>query len=416
MLFILFIFVLLYFYYTTEVKKISKYITCAVELEPAILFCKLLCRLHFLKLKLCGRLPKLITITGSIGKSSLLNLIHVMLKDKYKCKKINYNSNKYIQLDILNINIRDTRIQKILSCAHTILFDFTKYDFLLIEVGISEKNDIDKHIELYPSFISCFTDLDYVHTEGLGDLDGICYEKSKLVNNSKYKIIKNNEIIRKYVENVDRIIVSADEMQYIFREQTMDHFKMNCIYKETNYNICIPNIQKEQFIPISYSSLICFCLEIASILKMTNGEVELYLSNYELPVSRSSLLVTTKNNTILDGSYNASFKSMIEILNSCITLNKSLNKQIIIILSDIKEMNPLFLNYYREVNKVINSMTTVEQVVLIGNIIKNYIIHKNIEYYDSTEEFINSNINYQNKLLVIKGSNYFRLKNIMNYL
>jgi UDP-N-acetylmuramyl pentapeptide synthase len=340
-----------------------------------------------------------------------------MLKDKYKCKKIIYNSNKYIQSDILNINVRDTRFKKILSCAHTILFDFTKYDYLLVEVGISEKNDIDKHIELYPSYISCFTELDYVHTEGMGDLDGICYEKSKLVNNSKYKIIKNNEIIQKYVENVNRIIVSEDETQYIYREQTVEHFKMNCIYKDIEYNVCIPNIKKNQFIPTSYCSLICFCLEVASILKMTNSEVELYLSNYQLPHARSSLVVTTKNNIVLDGSYNASFKSIIEILNSCTILNKNLNKQTIIILSDIKELNPRFLNYYEEISKMINSvLTNIEKVVLIGNEIKCHVSYKNIEHYNSTEEFINSNINYQNKLFVIKGSNYFKLKDIIHYL
>ena len=84
----------------------------------------------------------------------------------------------------------------LITAPSTTSFDFTKYDYLLIEVGISEKNDIDKHIELYTSYISCFTELDYVHTEALENLDGICYEKSKLVNNSKYKLIKNNDIIK----------------------------------------------------------------------------------------------------------------------------------------------------------------------------------------------------------------------------
>ena len=173
--------------FNTNISKIKIFF----QMRPIMLVSKILCRLHFLKLKLFGRLPKLITITGSIGKSSLLNMTHVLLKDKYRCKKIKYNGNEFIPLDILNANVRDGFIKKMISCIYTIFFDYTKYDYLLIEVGISEKNDIDKHIELYKSYISCFTELDYVHTEGLDDLDGICYEKSKLVNNSKYKLIKN---------------------------------------------------------------------------------------------------------------------------------------------------------------------------------------------------------------------------------
>jgi len=389
---------------------LSKSIITIFQIEPFILFSKILCRIHFLKLKLCGRLPKLITITGSIGKSSLLNMIHVLLKDKYKCRKIKYNGNEFIPLDILNINVKDTYIKKIISSVHTILFDFTKYDYLLIEVGISEKNDIDKHIELYTSYISCFTELDYVHTEGLDDLNGICYEKSKLVNNSKYKLIKNNDIIKKYVHNIDRIIIN-DQKQNIYCQQTIDNFVVNYAYNNTDYNICIPNITKNQFIPTSYTLLICFCIEIANILNFSKDEVEFYLSNYQLPESRSSLLVTT-NNIVLDGTYNASFKSIIEILNSC----RILNNKSIIILSDIKEMNPIFFHYYDEINKIINSMTNIEKLVLIGKILKKHISYKNIEYYDSTNDFINSNINYKNKLIVIKGSNYFKLKNIIKYL
>ena len=79
MIFMLFNFILIIFFYTTDTKKISKFITCALDIEPSILLCKILCRIHFLKLKLCGRLPKLITITGSIGKGSLLNMTHTML-------------------------------------------------------------------------------------------------------------------------------------------------------------------------------------------------------------------------------------------------------------------------------------------------------------------------------------------------
>lgn len=397
--------------FNTNISKIKIFF----QMGPIMLVSKILCRLHFLKLKLFNRLPKLITITGSIGKSSLLNMTHVLLKDKYRCKKIKYNGNEFIPLDILNVNVRDGFIKKMISCIYTILFDFTKYDYLLIEVGISEKNDIDKHIELYTSYISCFTELDYVHTEALENLDGICYEKSKLVNNSKYKLIKNNDIIKKYVKDENRIIIN-DQKENIYCEQTINNFLLNYTYNNTEYNICIPNIKKNQFIPKSYISLICFSIEIGNILNLSKKEIESYLSNYEMPESRSSLFITSNNNIVLDGTYNSSFKSIIEIINSGKILNKNLNKKCIIILSDIREMNPIFMNYYDEINKLINNMSNIEKIILIGKIVKEYISYKNIEYYDSTNDFITSNINFENKLIIIKGSNYFRLKNIIKYL
>lgn len=384
-------------------------------MNPFMLVSKILCRLHFFKLKIFGRLPKLITITGSIGKSSLLNMTHVLLKDKYNCKKIKYNGNEFIPLDILNANVRDGFIKKMTSCIYTILFDFTKYDYLLIEVGISEKNDIDKHIELYTSYISCFTELDYVHTEALENLDGICYEKSKLVNNSKYKLIKNNDIIKKYIKDENRIIIN-DQKENICCEQTINNFLLNYTYNNIEYNISIPNIQKNQFIPESYISLICFAIEIGNMLDLSKKEIESYLSNYEMPESRSSLFITNNNNIVLDGTYNSSFKSIIEIINSGKILNKKLNKKCILILSDIREMNPIFMNYYDEINKIINNMNNIEKIILIGKIVKEYISYKNIEFYDSTNDFINSNIIFENKLIIIKGSNYFRLKNIIKYL
>lgn len=397
--------------FNTYISKIK----IIFQIGPIMLVSKILCRLHFLKLKLFGRLPKLITMTGSIGKSSLLNMTHVLLKDKYKCKKIKYNGNEFIPLDILNVNVRDGFIKKTISCIYTILFDFTKYDYLLIEVGISEKNDIDKHIELYTSYISCFTELDYVHTEALENLDGICYEKSKLVNNSKYKLIKNNDIIKKYVKDENRIIIN-DQKENIYCKQTINNFLLNYTYNNTEYNICIPNINKNQFIPKSYISLICFSIEIGNILNLSKKEIESYLSNYEMPESRSSLFITANNNIVLDGTYNSSFKSIIEIINSGKILNKNLNKKFIIILSDIREINPIFMNYYDEINKLINNMSNIEKIILIGKIVKEYISYKNTEYYDSTNDFITSNINFENKLIIIKGSNYFRLKNIIKYL
>jgi hypothetical protein len=61
-------------------------------------------------------------------------------------------------------------------------------------------------------------------------------------------------------------------------------------------------------------------------------------------------------------------------------------------------------------------MKNIEKIILIGKIVKEYISYKNIEYYESTNDFIKSNINYENKLIITKGSNYFRLKNIIKYL
>ena len=113
------------------------------------------------KIKSKGKL-KIIGIVGSYGKTSAANAIHHILP---KSQKTDTNLDTVFNLPLTISNLKKST------------------DYLVLEMGVDHKNEMDFHLDLVKPNIIVFTGITPVHSdkEHMGSLEGIKQEKGKAV-------------------------------------------------------------------------------------------------------------------------------------------------------------------------------------------------------------------------------------------
>ncbi len=235
-------------------------------------------KLQILKLKLLNPKLKIIGITGSAGKSSVVYALDHVLSSKYKTITTkNYNSESGIPLSILNLKIKNYSaldwLKILILTPIKFLTSWSKIDFIIAEMGIdsikSPKN-MDYLLGIIKPDIGIFTSLSTVHMANFdNNIDNIGHEKAKLINSlpsSGLAIFPKN--LQKYIHTKTQIINIPSGIQT----------------KQ------IANIIAKKF------------------------DISPNFDNLPLPPSRCSIFQGKNNTTIVDSSYNSSLVATTEML------------------------------------------------------------------------------------------------------
>jgi len=154
--------------------------------------------LAFLIIRRCR--PTIIAVTGSVGKTTTTNQIANMMAnivEQDSIKRIltnvtvdqwNQNDTVGVPLAILQCNHylrRDMRgFKELISIsfrAFSILLSGKYPDFLILEFGISRIGEMERLVSIAPPDIAVITAVGPSHLEGLGSVDKVADEKSKLI-------------------------------------------------------------------------------------------------------------------------------------------------------------------------------------------------------------------------------------------
>jgi len=124
---------------------------------------------HLLRIYLAKQYAKLykpetfIGVTGSVGKTTCVQVAKAVLSQKYKTISTKPN------------------LDPILNIPSTILRANPTIQKIILEMGIEYKNEIDFYLSLVKPKTVVVTKIAYVHSEFLGGINGILEEKGKLV-------------------------------------------------------------------------------------------------------------------------------------------------------------------------------------------------------------------------------------------
>jgi UDP-N-acetylmuramoyl-tripeptide--D-alanyl-D-alanine ligase len=188
------------------------------------------------KQKIKKQKPKIIAITGSVGKTTTKDFISKMLDEKYVTGKTyqNYNTIVGMCLSILNMDGFE--------------------DVFVLEMGIRKKNDIDKLIEIANPDICVLTKIAHSHSENFENgLDDIFEEKARIFSHSKTKLaIVNHEITKK---NDFENFCKCKFLTYSIYDRSANYF----MKKNGNFFTILENnkvIIDELFIPFTEEHLL----------------------------------------------------------------------------------------------------------------------------------------------------------------
>lgn len=225
----------------------------------------------------------IIGITGSFGKTTMKNILYSLLRVKYKISNQNHNYNTLMGLSKFINNEMDIND-----------------DVLIFELGIDHKNSMHKFKKLFNLDYAIITSIGEMHLSTFKSLDNIINEKIKIKDllNDKGLLIINKDIEKYYKTlNIEYETYSLNDIEIL--NQGVIRYK--------SYNVPTKLISSFQFESLSGAIL------LSLKMNLSHQEIILGLQNIILP-SRRLNIVNKGKTIIIDDSYNANLKGVLEAL------------------------------------------------------------------------------------------------------
>jgi UDP-N-acetylmuramoyl-tripeptide--D-alanyl-D-alanine ligase len=385
--------------------------------------------------------PKVIGISGSIGKTGVKEYIEFILKNKFRVRASikNYNNEFGLPLSIIGIISPGKNIWgwfKVFGRALKLLIikDKNYPEVLILEMGIDRIGDMDYLLSIVKPDIGILTNISHSHIEYFGTLEQIKKEKSKLLKNLNKNGIailnSDNSHLKELIPELKSITCSyglnegadfrAKDISFILPENLLqaDFYGIN--FKLEHEGSIVPiNLARAVSYSSIYSSLAS--LAVGFYLGLNIIEMAEYLNDIIPIIGRMNILPGIKNSIIIDDTYNASPESTLNALKTMEVIPKTMGRKIVI-LGDMLELGDYSDEGHCIVGKKIAEMK-IDALFLIGSLaekigqtaIKSGFDKNNVFNFSKTEdalEFIKNGI-LSNDLIMVKASQGMRLEKIV---
>ena len=272
----------------------------------------------FARIKLLSWKPKVIVVTGSSGKTGLLNLIESQIGNQARYSH-RANSSIGIPFDILGLK-RNTLLfwewPKLFILAPLVLFRKSNKQKIYVAEADCDRpgegkflaNLLNPHIVLWTNATRTHSaNFDRTVKDGkFKTVDGaIAYEFGFFAEKAKELCVvnKDSKSIEKQLERVKAKIIKISRKELLGYQISTNGTEFSTSDRRYGFSCLLP----EEFF---YS--IAFTNQLLNYLSFRNSY---NYSSFTLPPGRSSLFKGIKNTLLLDSTYNANLSSMRAILN-----------------------------------------------------------------------------------------------------
>ena len=344
---------------------------------------------------------KIISITGSCGKTTLKEMMGLTLKSisktTYSPKSFN---NKYgVPLSLFNLNQKD--------------------EFGVLEVGMDKKGEIDNLTKIVKPDLGIITNISYAHSKNFKNIHNIAEAKAELINN-----IKNGGII----------VLNMDDSFYNYHKNFSQKKKLKVISFSINnkssmiklikilkiknkYELSV-NVNGAFFSFYSHNknknhlyNILATLASISNLIDIKNLKKNIFLS-FKTPNGRGDISKVNFNNKqifFIDESYNSNPLSLKTAIENFDKIESKKSKKYLI-LGDMLELGKHSVRQHKLISKIVNK-TKINKVYVIGKYIKETFkglkLNKKAKILNNKSDIINvikDNLN-NNDYLMIKGSN-----------
>ena len=301
--------------------------------------------------------PKVVGISGSVGKTGTKEIISLVLGNKFKVRSSikNYNNEFGLPLTIIGMESPGKNIfgwlRVFWEAKKLILFTDKEYpEILVLEMGIDREGDMDYLLSIVRPDIGILTNISHSHIEYFGSLEQIKKEKSKLVKNLKKEGVAILNYDNKYLKELSSEIKSKTIFYGIERGADILAKDINFILpkdflKESFYGINFKIEHQGSVMPINLPKAISNSQVYSALVALATGlhlglnlvEISEYLRNI-LPIpGRMNILGGIKNSIIIDDTYNSSPESSLNALRTLEKIDLK-NGRKIVVFGDMLEL------------------------------------------------------------------------------
>lgn len=323
--------------------------------------------------------PRIIAITGSVGKTSVKDAIYTVIKDRVYARKSekSYNSDIGVPLSVLglpNVWSSPTRWLRNLVAGAIIALHPGKYPTVLVlEVGVDRPGDMDKLAAWVRPDIVVLTRLPDVpvHVEFFATPEAVIEEKRKLVTALKPDGVliynQDDEKVRAIAESIlqqsigysrnslSPYTASADKIVYeqgraVGLEFTLTHLDEAHVVRITG------SIGSHH--AYNYAAAVA----VGTVMGIGMEESVRALASHLPPPGRMRLLLGEKDTLIIDDTYNASPVAMEKALHALRDIKGV--KRRIAVLGDMMELGQYSVREHEKIGELV--ATSADALITIG--------------------------------------------------
>ncbi|MBI2031797.1 MAG: hypothetical protein HYT08_04260 [Candidatus Levybacteria bacterium] len=370
----------------------------------------------FAKIRLSFWQPKTIVITGSSGKTTLLNLVESQVGEKARYSH-HANSSYGIPFNILGLTRRTLSLWEwpvlfALAPLKT-LGSFPKKKIYVVEADCDRPGEGKFLATLLKPEITLWTNSTKTHSMNFDILikngkfksveDAIGYEYGYFLEYTSNLVIVNSdsETIRNELSRtaVKKELVKISELTSYSATLEKTEFKTKNHFFKFNF-----------LLPKDFFYSLVMCSKLLTILKIPKDRT---FKKFKLPPGRNSVFRGIKNTTIIDSSYNANLDSMTVILEMFDNLDSN-NKWVV--LGDMLEQGQSEQEEHEKLADIILKMK-LKKIILMGPRVSEFTFPKlknqtdkkiEIEKFSGPKEaldYIKKNINGE-ELILFKGARF----------
>lgn len=387
--------------------------------------------------------PRIVGITGSIGKTSAKEAIFWVLKNRLAVRTSFKNYNNEIGLPLTIIGRESPGrsawgwlglFKKALSLC---LFSDKNYPrVLVLEMGVDRPGDMDYLTEIAKPDMGLVTAVSYSHLEYFGSVINIKKEKQVLIEklDSQGLAILNfdNEYSRDMAKVSKAKVLTYGlkpganlQAQDIIYNFTKEGYDLSGVSFKLNYNgSIVPVVMKNAMSETSvYSALAAAAVAIQFDFNLV--DIAKVLSDFNLPKGRMNLLAGIKHSFIIDDTYNSSPEACLSAIDILSQVKTDETSDKYAVLGDMLEIGTYTEEGHRLVGKKV-ATSGIKYLIAVGERARDFIRGaKEVEfeddfifYFDKPEEagkFLQNRIKAGDVLLV-KGSQGARMEKVVKEL
>jgi len=374
--------------------------------------------------------PRVITINGSVGKTSTKDAVSTVLSRFYACRKSykSFNSEIGVPLTILNIpNVGRNFIGWVKNLINGLVLIFLPHfypEWLVLEVGADAPGDIEKISKWLKPDIAIVTKLSKipVHVEFFSSPEELFEEESNLV-----KVLKKGGTLILNADDPDVLAYRnlTTEKTILFGcskdfDVSYKHYKI--VYGENSLpeGISFEILNAGESFPVFLEGTlgehhvyhIMASIAVSVVLNEPIEEALKAFKYHEPTPGRMRLIEGLNKSIILDDSYNSSPVALEEALNTLKSLKKSKSGRKIAALGDMLELGKYSIQEHKkagvQVAEVADMLLTVgvRSRFIAESALANGMSEENILQFNTSREvgeFLKNRIKKGDAVLV-KGS------------
>ena len=334
-----------------------------------------------------------IAVTGSVGKTSVKDMVNHVVSSQFKTLCTKGNMNNHIGVPLTILGLKD-------------------HEALIVEMGMNHLGEIHVLSNIAKPTMAIITNIGTAHIGNLGSRENILKAKMEVTDGmvDGTLIVNNDNDLLKTVKYSNLITIGIDnKSDYMANEINDNVFSAN-FYINDDY-ISIP-VGSRAFV---YNAL--FAYAVGKKLGISNEKIVKALKSFKLTPHRLEL-VEHKDYRIIDDTYNASLDSV----NNALGMMSKVNGRKVFVFGDILELD----NYAKEIHEEIGKSVIenkIDVLLTVGDNAKytyNLVYDNGIEayHYNNNEEMlkeIDKIIDIGDTILV-KGSHGMNLIQVVEHL